>query len=267
MNREDRLARREIRWRDVDVAIEATRAQERRIDEVHPVRRRDDRDVVELLEPVHLGEDLGNDALGDLGVLGTAADRCDRIDFVEEDDARRRSLRFPERFPDHPLRFTDPLAHELGTADRDEVRLGFRGDCLREECFSGPGRAKDQDSPRRAGVEVGEHFVHPQGPLDRFTQFLFRLVEAADVVPLDVRLLDEDLPQGRRLHLPVCLEKVVPGHRELVQHLGRDHVRLEIDVGQDPSEGAHRGFLRERREVRADVAVGQSREFLQLDIL
>ena len=56
MDREDRPARGLVRDRNVNVAIQPARTEQRRVDEVRSVGGRDDDDVLEILEPVEFGE-------------------------------------------------------------------------------------------------------------------------------------------------------------------------------------------------------------------
>ena len=114
---------------------------------------------------------------------------------------------------------------------------------------------------------MGEQFVHRQRPFDRFPHLLLRLVEASDVIPVDVRPLDEDLAQRRRFHFPVRLEEIVARDLESIEHVRWDVVDLDVDFGQDPSERAHGGLLGKRRQVGADVSMGDPRQFLEVDVL
>src|SRR5438046_2067993 len=79
---------------DDDLTVEATRAQQGGVEDVGPVRRRDQNDVVLQLEPVHLDEELvqGLLALVVAPAEAGAAMAADRVDLVHEDDARRRLL-------------------------------------------------------------------------------------------------------------------------------------------------------------------------------
>src|SRR2546430_16453548 len=138
-----------------------------------------------------------------------SADRRDRIDFIEEDDAGGRGLRLAEGLSDRALRFSDPFAQEFRPADGDEVRLRLRGDRLREQRLARPRRSVQHDAAWRARIEVSEQLVHLQRPFDRFPELLLCFVESADVLPSHVRPLDEDFPQCRWLEFPVRLEAIV----------------------------------------------------------
>jgi len=83
------------RVRELDLAVEAARAQQGRVERVGAVRRHDDLDVRPLVEAVHLGEELDQDALH-LAVgarLGVEALGRDRVDLHGgEHDRRQRHI-------------------------------------------------------------------------------------------------------------------------------------------------------------------------------
>ena len=74
-----------------DLTVEPARAQERRVEDVGPVRGRDHHDALAGLEAVHLGEHLVQRLLA--LVVPTAetgaALAADRVDLVDEDDRGR----------------------------------------------------------------------------------------------------------------------------------------------------------------------------------
>jgi hypothetical protein len=107
---ENALATAQVGGIDHDLAVEATRAQQRRVEHVGTVGRRDEDHAVVGLEAVHLDEQL-IERLFALVVPATetgAAMAADGIDFVDEDDARRMRLALLEQ-----------VAHARG-ADADE---------------------------------------------------------------------------------------------------------------------------------------------------
>ena len=82
---------------DGDLAVEAARATQGRIDQVRHVGGADDGDLAARDQAVHQRQQLGDDALldvaDDVGAL-----RGDGVDLVQEDD-RRRLARAPARTP------------------------------------------------------------------------------------------------------------------------------------------------------------------------
>jgi hypothetical protein len=110
MDLEDLHAALDVRARHHDLAVEAARAQQCGIEHVGPVGRRDDDDAFVRLEAVHLDQQLVERllALVILVAQARAARTADRVDLVDEDDARRRLLGLFEH-----------VAHAAG-ADADE---------------------------------------------------------------------------------------------------------------------------------------------------
>src|SRR5947208_2924940 len=101
MHLEDFLTADEVGIRDHDLAIEPARTQERRVEHVRAVGRRNDDDAFVLLEAVHLDEELVE---GLLALVIAAAQACpamttDGVDFVDEDDAGSVLLRLLKHVP------------------------------------------------------------------------------------------------------------------------------------------------------------------------
>ncbi len=96
---EDLLAALEVGRVDADLAVEAARAQQRGVEDVGAVRRRDDDDVGLRVEAVHLDEQLveGLLALVVPAAESGAAVTADGVDLVDEDDGRRVLLGLVEQ--------------------------------------------------------------------------------------------------------------------------------------------------------------------------
>src|SRR6266542_3512346 len=117
---------------DDDLPVEAARAQQRRIEDVRPVRCSDEDDVVLQLEPVHLDEEL---VQGLLALVVPAAETgaavaADRVDLVHEDDARSGLLRLLEQVAHAAVRrATVPSAtvFALPFPPRGHLRSNTRG--------------------------------------------------------------------------------------------------------------------------------------------
>ena len=105
-----------------DLAVEAARAQERRVEDVRPVGGGDDDHVRVRVEAVHLDEDLveGLLALVVAAAEAGAALAADRVDLVDEDDARRVALGLVEQVADAAGADADEHLDELGAGDAEE---------------------------------------------------------------------------------------------------------------------------------------------------
>ena len=102
VNLEDLFAADDVGIRHHHLAVETARAQQRRIEHVRPVGRRDQDHAFIGLEAVHLDQQLvqGLLALVIAAAEAGAAMAADRVDFVDEDDAGRILLGLLEHVAD-----------------------------------------------------------------------------------------------------------------------------------------------------------------------
>ncbi len=131
-----------VRRRHEENSIEPSRSQQSGIDHVRPIRRGDHDDTLEGLQAIHGCEELVHDPLAHPTVRVDPTPVGDRVQLIQEDDARRDLLRLLEDHPDGLLRLPDPLRHDFGTFDGNEVRLRFRRHRLREESLARPWRTR-----------------------------------------------------------------------------------------------------------------------------
>mmetsp|Transcript_13197 Transcript_13197/g.33484 ORF Transcript_13197/g.33484 Transcript_13197/m.33484 type:complete len:417 (-) Transcript_13197:74-1324(-) len=183
---EDVQPRRLVRVRELDLAVDPSRAQQRGVQDVDAVGGHEDLDVGDGLEAVELVQELEHGPL-DLGVTAAAAAAAaahprapDRVDLVHEDDRRRVLPRHHEQLPHHPRPLPDVLLHELRPADSDKGALGVVRDRAREERLSGARRAVEEDALGLGDAEAFEELGVLDGELDDLLDLLDLLVEAAD---------------------------------------------------------------------------------------
>ena len=100
--------------RHVDQFVEAAGAEQGRIDQIRPVGRADHDHRLQFLEPVHLGEDGVDHALGDLRLAEAAAARGDEaVELVDEDHGRRDLAGAGEQAGDLLLALAIPFGEEV----------------------------------------------------------------------------------------------------------------------------------------------------------
>ena len=179
---EDGDAALDVRRVDDDLAVEAAGPQQRRVEDVGAVRRRDDDDVGVRVEAVHLDEDLVQRllALVVAAAEAGAALAADRVDLVDEDDAGRVALRLVEQVAHARGADADEHLDELGAADREEGHAGLAGDGAGEQRLAGTGRADQQDAARDAGAQRDE-LLRVLEELDDLLQLFLRFIHAGDV--------------------------------------------------------------------------------------
>ena len=149
---EDLLAAAHVGQRHDDLAVEAARPQQRRVEHVRAVGGGDDDDALVALEAVHLDEQLVQRLLA---LVVTAAEAgaamtADRVDLVDEDDARRVLLRLVEHVAHARGADADEHLDEVGARDREERHLGLAGDRAGEQRLAGAGRADHQHATRES---------------------------------------------------------------------------------------------------------------------
>mmetsp|Transcript_18852 Transcript_18852/g.58010 ORF Transcript_18852/g.58010 Transcript_18852/m.58010 type:complete len:227 (-) Transcript_18852:9-689(-) len=139
------------RQRHEEELVDAAGPRERRVEQLRSIRGGHDVDLPPRVEAVQLGQQLVHDAVRHrvIRVLARRTSRTDTptaaraegVDFVEEDDARRRGAGAREERADLALALAHELVQELGTFDRDEVGAGLGRDGFREERLAAARRA------------------------------------------------------------------------------------------------------------------------------
>ena len=136
---------------DQHLAVEATGAQQRRVEDLGPVGRRQNDQAHRGVEAVHLGEQLverlfllvvpAESAVG-------AARAAERVELVDEDDRRRAAARLLEQVAHARRADADEHLDELAARDREERHPGFAGHRLGQQRLAGARRAHQQHAAR-----------------------------------------------------------------------------------------------------------------------
>ena len=180
---EDALAPLHVRAVHDDPAIEPAGPEQRGIEHVGTVRGRDEDDPFVRLEPVHLDEQLVQRllALVVTAAEARAAMTADRIDLVDEHDARSVLLALLEQVAHARRADADEHLDEVRSADREERHVRFARDGAREQRLAGSRRAHQQDAFRNAAAELLK-LLRFLEELDDFLQLFLRFVDARDVL-------------------------------------------------------------------------------------
>src|SRR3954464_15469776 len=159
-----------------DLAIDAARAQQRRVEDVGPVGGRDEDDVVRHREAVHLDEQLVERllALVVTAAHAGAAMAADGVDLVHEDDAGAVLLGLLEEVAHAAGADADEHLDEVRAGDREERHAGLAGDGAGEQRLAGAGRPEEQHALRDARAERLE-FLRVLEELLDLVQLLDRL--------------------------------------------------------------------------------------------
>mmetsp|Transcript_9208 Transcript_9208/g.35846 ORF Transcript_9208/g.35846 Transcript_9208/m.35846 type:complete len:340 (-) Transcript_9208:62-1081(-) len=169
--------------RELNLAIQATRAEQRGVQDVRPVRRRDDLHPVVAREPVQLIQQLEHGALHLAVAVGVRVEPlgADRVDLVDEDDRGRLLLGQSEGVAHEFSAVADEHLHEERTRELQVRGVGLRRAGARDERLAGAGRAVKQDTLGRANAQRLELLRVGHGQDHRLGELLDLLVEAANV--------------------------------------------------------------------------------------
>ena len=213
MDAQDLLAADHVGVRHHDLAVEAARTQQRGVEHVGAVGRRDDDDAFVGLEAVHLDKELVQRLLALVVAAAEArtAMAADRVDFVDEDDAGRVLLGLLEHVAHAARADADEHLDEVGARDREERHIGFAGDGARRQRLAGAGRPDEQHAARNASAKALE-LLRVAQELHDLLQVFLGLVDAGDVLErhaamrfsqqLGLRFAEAHGLSARALHLP-----------------------------------------------------------------
>ena len=113
---------------------------------------------------------------------------ADRVDLVDEDDARRVLLGLLEHVAHAAGADADEHLDEVGTGDREERHLGLAGDRLGQQGLAGAGRADHQHAARDLAAQLLEARRVAQ-EFDQFGDFFLGLVATGNVGEVDLGLI------------------------------------------------------------------------------
>ena len=227
---QDLLAAKHIRVGHDDLTVEAAGPQQRRVEHVGAVGRRDQDDAFIGLEAVHLDQQLVERLLALVVAAAQpgAAMAADGVDLVDEHDARRVLLRLLEHVAHARRADADEHLDEVGPGDGEEGHIGLAGDRAGEQGLAGTGRA-DQQHP------FGNAAAH-------LLEFLWVLQELHDLLKLLLGLVDPgDIIEG---HPPLLLgqqarARFAEAHRLTAARL---HLAHEKDPHADQQEHGEPGY-------------------------
>src|SRR5262245_41490374 len=188
---------------DLDLHVQAPRAEDRRIDHVLTVGRTDDDDVFQTLDTVDLAEQLRHDRVLDIRGHARPAGPEQRVHLVEEHDHRRALaglLTCPlEDQPNVPLGLADVLVEQLRAFDVEEVGLalalpgGLRdllgqrvGDRLGDQRLTAARRTVEEHTLGWAELVLTEEVRMEIGELDRVADLLDLRRQTADRLVVNV---------------------------------------------------------------------------------
>ena len=158
MDLEHLFAAGDVRIGHHDLAVEAARAQQRRIEHVGTVGGGDQDNAFIGLKAVHLDQQLVERLLAFV-IAATqpgATLATDSIDFVDEDDAGRVLLGLLEHVADAAGADADEHFDKVGTGNGEEGHIGFAGNRAGQQRLAGTGRTHQQHAARNTATQALE---------------------------------------------------------------------------------------------------------------
>ena len=240
-----------VRPVDQDLAVEAARAQQRRVEDLRPVGRGEQDDALARVEAVELDQELIEGLLLLVVAAGHRADAAraaHRVELVDEDDAGRHLARLLEQIAHARGADADEHLDELGARDREEPDARLARDRAREQRLAGARGPDQQHAARQARAEHAVALGVLQ-ELDDLLQLGLGLVDAGDVGEgrLGV-LLDVDLGAA-----------LADRHQAAGAHAARRHAPQQEDPDAEEDQRRHDPGQKCREEVLvAAAAIGDA---------
>ena len=222
---------------DGDAPVEASRAQQRRVEDLGAVRGAEDDHVRAGLEAVHLGEDLVERLLA---LVVAAADpahvararAADRVQLVDEDDRRRRLLGLLEQVAHARGAHAHDRLDELRGRHGEEGGVSLARDRAGQQRLAGSGRPVEQRAARDSGAEL--------------RVALRVLEEVHDLHQLVLGVIDSGhVVEGDSLLLPGLDAPSRGGAAEAAEHAATTATHL---AAEKPDEEPHQQDRREEAE-------------------
>ncbi len=156
--------------------------EQRRVEHFRPVGRAHDDHALARVEAVHLGEQLVQRLLALLMAAERAlgARLAERVELVDEDDARRLGFGLLEQIADPRGADADEHLDELRAAHRKEGDMGLAGDRARQQRLAGARGADQQHALGNPSTQVGV-LLRVLQELDDLLELVLRLLDARHV--------------------------------------------------------------------------------------
>ena len=155
---QDRLALDNIGVVNHDAAVEPSRTQERRVQDVRPVCGSEDDDVGVRVKPVHLHQQGIQRLLAlIMPAAQTGAPQApNRIQLVDEHDGRQMLLRLRKQVANPGRTHAHEHLHEVRAADVEERNAGLTGYSASQQSLAAAWGAHQEHAARDLGAKRAE---------------------------------------------------------------------------------------------------------------
>src|SRR2546425_10173090 len=183
MDRQNPFASPDVGEVDDNPPIEAARAQQRGIEHVRTVGRRDEDYALVRLESIHFDEELIERLLPFIVPATEPGPSvpADGVDPIDEHDAGGMLLALLEQVADAGCPDAYEHLNEIRAADREERHVRFGGDRARQQRFAGPRRSHQEHALWNASAQLLE-LLRLFEERNDLLQLLAGFVDARDVL-------------------------------------------------------------------------------------
>mmetsp|Transcript_15507 Transcript_15507/g.44094 ORF Transcript_15507/g.44094 Transcript_15507/m.44094 type:complete len:360 (-) Transcript_15507:226-1305(-) len=184
----------------LDLPVQASRTQQRRVQRIRPVGCHQHFDVSPRVESIQLVHNLKHGSLHlVVPALIIPARPADRVHLVEENDARLLRPRHLKQLTHHPRTLSDVFLNQLTSDHTDEARVRAVRDGPRQQRLASPRRTVQQDSLRWVDTKLDKLLRMQHGDLDHLPHLFNLLLAPANVAVGDVRFLLDGHHRDRRV--------------------------------------------------------------------
>ena len=252
---QDGLTAIDIGIADRHLAVKATGAQQRRIQNIRAVGGSDDDNALIRTKAVHLHKQLVERLLALIvaAAHAGAAVAADGIDLINEDDGRRILFGLGEQVAHAGGAYTDVHFHEVRTGDGKErdIRLARYG--AGQQRFTGAGRADEQDALRDARAQIIE-LERVLEEFDDLAELLLFLIRTGDVVKGGLALLILGLLNARLAKGEGAVGLIRHGLAHFTRHI-QNHQQQHAHQNQRGDHGDPPGVPRAGDVLRLDRCI------------
>src|SRR5713226_495973 len=248
-----------VRQIDGDLSIETSGPQQRRIENIGSVRRRNDNHAFLRVEAIHLDEQRIERLFAFIvsAADAVAAMASNRVDFIDENDAGRGFFALLEHVAHARRADSDKHLDEIRTADREKRYVGFARDGARDQRFASARRSDEQNAFRNSSTEFLKLFRIAQ-KFDQLLHFIFRFLDTGNVAESNFVFITREHARFRFAEI----ERAFPGHSDLLAEEEIEHEQKKRDwqkpgdglrdnIGLGPDRGLHSG----RRKFLLQVGI------------
>ncbi len=249
MDAEDRAPPRPVRQRQLDMPVEASGPEQRRVEHVRPVGRSQHHHRLAPAETVEFGQDLVQRLLALVMAAAEprAAGPADAVEFVDEDHRRGDLARGFEHLAHPPGADADEDLDEFRAGGREERHVRLPGQRLGQERLAGARRPHQQHAVRHGRADLPEALGFAQ-ELDQFGDLLLGLL-----LPRDILEGHPHRRLGRRREPPGEQPAEAAGHvAELPGHPAR-RPDIEAEDQEPRQQEGQEGPLRRRLRRHVDA--------------